>query len=306
MPNTNPVAVIDIGSNSVRLVIYDGLKHALMPVFNEKILCALAKDLEKTGHLHIEGVKRASDAIRRFLKIAKIMGVKSSLYLFATAAVRDASDGKKFVKDIKDKYGANIEIFSGEEEAKYAALGVVSSMQNVKGFVGDLGGGSLEVIDVNKKNLGNANSLPIGPLRLLDLNSNVRKYEKIVEKHLNSLPWNEDMQGENFYFVGGAFRNLAKFHMSRKNYPLKVLHNYKIAADEFEETVKIVAKMSTDSIAKISSISKKRQNFLPYAAMLAGKIIEFAKPKNVIFSTTGVREGFLFSKNRKESKMKML
>lgn len=304
MLGINPVAVIDIGSNSVRLVIYDGLKHVPMPIFNEKILCGLGQGLEKTGKLNPEGVKSADAAIRRFVKLARVMKVEA-LHLFATAAVRDAKDGRKFVQDIEGKYKVEVKVFSGQEEAGYAGMGVISSISAAKGIVGDLGGGSLELIDVANKKLGDGCSLPIGPLRMMDISGGFPKYEKIIDGYLEKMSWNENMKGASFYLVGGAFRNLAKFHMGRKNYPLKVIHNYRVTVDEFMATINIVSKMSEQALSRVQGISRRRQNFLPYAAMLAGRVIKFAQPKYIVFSAAGVREGFLFAqlddKRKKEN-----
>jgi exopolyphosphatase/guanosine-5'-triphosphate,3'-diphosphate pyrophosphatase len=294
MPHSKPLALIDIGSNSVRLVIYDGLKRAPIPLFNEKVLCGLAKDIDSTGMLHKKGVNRAFNAIRRFVSLTKIMNVKT-LKLFATAAVRDAKDGKDFVKKVYDELGVKIEIFSETDEAKYAGLGVISSIRNAKGVVGDLGGGSLELVDIDTKTLGKGVSYPIGPLRLSNASKDKKTVESIIEDKIKQFSLHEYISGGVFYAVGGSFRNLAKVHMGRKNYPLKVIHNYKVDSEDIMTTIMILSRMSEESLLKIPGISKKRMKLMPYAALILKNIIKLGKPKKIVFSASGVREGLVYS-----------
>jgi exopolyphosphatase/guanosine-5'-triphosphate,3'-diphosphate pyrophosphatase len=300
MPLSEPVAVIDIGSNSVRLVIYDGLKRSPTGLFNEKLLCGLAKDMNKTKVLNADGVIKAHHAIRRCVKLAKVMGC-NSINLFATAAVRDAKDGAKFVKSIKDEFDLDVSVFTGDEEAQYAGLGIVSSIAKVNGITGDLGGGSLELIAVQKDKAMSGVSFPIGPLRIPEHKTR-EKLIKFIDDHLDKFPLHDLLAGKNFYAVGGAFRSLAKVHMSRKNYPLKVIHNYKVPAEDFLSTIQIVSRMSEASLAKLQGVSSKRAGSLPYAALMLDRIIKKGEPKSIVFAATGVREGYLFSKLCDEKK----
>jgi exopolyphosphatase/guanosine-5'-triphosphate,3'-diphosphate pyrophosphatase len=294
MPFSKPVAVIDIGSNSVRLVIYDGLKRAPTPLFNEKVLCGLAKGIDKTGMLNKEGVIQAEIAIRRFVKLTQIMQV-SKLNIFATAAVRDATDGENFVKNLQSKYNVKITVFSGKEEAEHAGLGIVSSISKAKGVVGDLGGGSLELIGVGKGQTFKGTSFPIGPLRTPESAKSKEQLKQFVDSYIDQFPLQDNLSDKDFYAVGGAFRSLAKVHMARKNYPLKVIHNYKVTTEDFLTTIQIVSRMSEESLMKIPGISAKRSDFLPYAALVLEQIIKKGNPQNIVFAASGVREGVLFS-----------
>lgn len=301
---SDPVAVIDIGSNSVRLVIYDGLKRVPMPLFNEKVLCGLARNMNQTGRLDPEAVDRADKAIGRFISLSHIMQVQT-VFLFATAAVRDTRDGTEFVARMEEKYRVKIEVFSGEEEAKYAAMGVVSSISDSKGVVADLGGGSLELVSVTGEKIGKGITLPLGPVRLLAEGSiNKADYKKIIDGYLEEFPLVKKLSGKSFYTVGGAFRSLAKVHMDRKAYPLKVIHNYQIPATDFESTLQIVSRMSEAALIKMPYVSSKRLSFLPFAALLASRIIKRGNPKDVVFSAYGVREGLLYSKLLEEERVK--
>lgn len=291
----NPVAVVDIGSNSVRLVIYDGYKLAPSPLFNEKMLCGLARGLNETGCLNPEGVVSAFNTISRFVKLTRVMGIKN-LHIIATSAVRDAIDGKDFVKKVEDAHKVKVSVLSGECEAKYAAYGVISSIKDAEGVVGDLGGGSLELITVHGNKIGKGYSFPIGPLRVDTSGKSSRQnYIAEIDAYFKKFHF-KSLTKKNFYAVGGAFRNIAKIHATRKGYPLKVIHNLVIDAKELYATLEIIARMSPSALQKIPDISKKRMTFLPYAALVAMRIIDTGKPKAFIFSATGIREGLLFEK----------
>lgn len=299
----HPVGVIDIGSNSVRLVIYDGIKLSAMPIFNEKVLCGLAIGMSDTGKLHSEGVKAAHACIGRFITLAKVMKVKN-LYLFGTSAVRDASDGMEFIKKIECDYGYSVEVLTGEEEAKYSGLGIISSMSHANGVVADLGGGSLELIGIKDGHLlRDAVSYPIGPLRMSGDRRKTVAYQRLVKDALTTFNF-KLYHGQSLYLVGGAFRSLAKIHMARKHYPLKVIHNYAADADDFSVTLSLVKKMSGEVVKGIPHIPDKRAKFLPFAAMVANQMIEDGQPKSIVFSACGVREGLLFSKLTAHEKQK--
>lgn len=303
MPNSKPMALIDIGSNSIRLVVYDGLKRSPIPLFNEKVLCELAKNMDLTGYLNSDGKERAIIAIKRFVSLSKAMNVHI-LQLFATAAVRDAKDGQDFVKIIQDTLAINIVIFSEEMEAKYAGTGVLASVNKPLGVVGDLGGGSLELVNIDNNILGSGVSYPIGPLRFGDMKTNRKDINDTIARYIKKFPLKKSLTDNSFYAVGGAFRNMAKVHMGRKNYPLKVLHNYVVDAEDMLTTAQIISRMSDDSLAKIHGVSKKRANSLPFAATILKNIIEIGTPKQVVFSTCGVREGFLYSQLDDDVKVK--
>ena len=142
------VAVIDIGSNSVRLVVYETMARSLVTIFNEKALCGLGREVQSTGLLAEDAVTKALTALRRFRALCLIQQV-GRVFAIATAACRDARNGPDFIAKAERICGADIEILSGPREAKLSALGVVSGIHNPNGVVGDLGGGSLELIDVH-------------------------------------------------------------------------------------------------------------------------------------------------------------
>lgn len=294
------IAVIDIGSNSVRLVIYDGLTRSPIPLFNEKSLCGLARDMEKTGSLNNAGRKLAEKVIARFIYLAHANKVQQ-IFIFATSAVRDAKDGQEFVDKIQQNYGVAIKIFSGEQEAFYAALGVTSSISNVNGIVGDLGGGSFELTNISNHQIMKGISLPIGPLRMSQYKE--EELSMVLKENIIKAKIHKQLEGKNFYAVGGGFRNLAKIHMSFKNYPLKVLHNYQVEADDLVQYLEVIAKQNPEELSKYPDGSKKRAETAPMTAIMLKYIIEIGRPKLVIFSSAGVREGVLFEKLSPSAKM---
>ena len=180
-PQYRPVAVVDIGSNSVRLVVYDGLRRSPSPIFNEKILCGLGRGVATNGKLAEEGITRAITALKRFRALARQIGAKH-VFAVATAAAREALNGPQFIAKAEKALGCDIKVLTGKEEARYAALGVIAGIPGADGVAGDLGGGSLELIDIKDGKLRDGVTLPLGPLRLMDLSGgSIEKAREIIE-----------------------------------------------------------------------------------------------------------------------------
>ncbi|MGH6906669.1 MAG: Ppx/GppA family phosphatase, partial [Aestuariivirga sp.] len=231
-PKYRPVAVVDIGSNSVRLVVYDGLRRSPAPVFNEKILCGLGRGVAVSGKLSQEGIVRALAALRRFRTLARQIGARQ-VFAVATAAAREAVNGGDFVDEAERALGVSIDMLTGKEEARYAALGVIAGIPDANGIAGDLGGGSLELIDIKDGKLRDGITLPIGPLRLIDMSGgSIAKAKKIVDEHFAKAKILDRLKGRIFYAVGGTWRNLGKLHMAQNHYPLHVLHSYRMTRQQ--------------------------------------------------------------------------
>jgi exopolyphosphatase / guanosine-5'-triphosphate,3'-diphosphate pyrophosphatase len=287
-----PIGVIDIGSNSVRLVVYEGAVRALTPVFNEKVLCGLGRSVATTGSLESEAVERAIHALVRFKTIAHVLGVKN-LKAIATAAVREAKNGREFLKRGEEAAGCAIEVLSGEKEARYAALGIMMGFVDADGIAGDLGGGSLELIDLGGGKLRDAVTLPLGGLRLIDTTGNkLDKAVDVIDEALAGVPWLKQGQGRSFYAVGGTWRALAKLHMEATNYPLRVMQGYAIepkAALDFSENLRRSKKPNA-----MPGIAKARREVLPYGALVLERLLRLMQPSQVVFSVFGIREGFIY------------
>ncbi len=284
-------AVIDVGSNSVRLVIYRVDGRALWTIYNEKVVAGLGKDLTGSGRLSPEGVETAMGALRRFRAV--LDGWKASeVTTAATAAVRDAADGKAFLARIKAETGLEIRTLNGEEEARYAALGVICGQPDAQGVAGDLGGSSLELVRLNGVGPTEGVTLPLGPFALgAPKAMDGERVRRTVDGHLQPLA--SRFSTREFHAVGGAWRNLALLHMQLADYPLHVAHQYEIARSEALDLARFVQRQSRPSLERIEGLSKKRFDTLPYSAMVLDRLIERLGVERVVISAYGVREGLL-------------
>jgi len=291
-----PVAIVDIGSNSVRLVAYQGLSRAPTPLFNEKAMCGLGKGVVTTGRLPEEGVEKALKALRRYRALCDTMGV-ADIEVIATAAARDAENGPAFLDSARAAIGRDITLLSGRREAELSALGVVSAVHEPDGVVGDLGGGSLELIDVKGNHLGKGVTLPLGGLALMDASRRTpREAVRIARKAIAEAKPLEHLKGRTFYAVGGTWRSLAKLHMRQRNYPLGVMHHYRIQTSEAADFAELVERIDSEAIGDINVVSTARRPLLAYGAIVLDEIIRRAKPREIIISAAGVREGMLFER----------
>ncbi len=301
-PRFKPVAVVDIGSNSVRLVVYDGLRRAPSAVFNEKILAGLGRGVALTGKLAEDGIDRALRALSRFAALMRQIGVEE-VFAVATAAAREASNGRAFISEAEAILGCRIEILSGKREAKLAASGVMSAIPDADGVVGDLGGGSLELIDVQKGKIRDGITLPLGPLQLIDLSGgSLKKAAGIIDEALKKAKLLSGLKGRDFYAVGGTWRNLARLQMTQAGYPLNIIHHYALPRDGAQAVANLVGGLSATSLKDIKAVSRNRADTLPFGALALSHLLEASKPKNVVFSAFGVREGIIHAKLKKRKR----
>ena len=291
------VAVIDIGSNSVRLVVYEKMARSLITIFNEKALCGLGREVQTTGLLAPDAVDKALTSLRRFRALCRVMKV-GRVHAIATAACRDASNGPDFIARAGRICGCPIEILSGPREANLSALGVVSGIHKPDGIVGDLGGGSLELIDVHGNRVRRGVTLPLGSLALQDASQkSLKRAERIVKVDLDGVAQLKAGRGRTFYAVGGTWRALARIHNIQSGYPLRVMHGYSIpAADALDFARRLRRLAAANMLADIEAVADARRPLLTYAALVLEYIIRVAQPKTIVFSTFGVREGLLYAK----------
>jgi exopolyphosphatase / guanosine-5'-triphosphate,3'-diphosphate pyrophosphatase len=291
-----PIGVIDIGSNSVRLVIYDGAVRSPTPIFNEKVLCGLGRSIATTGRLDSVGTRRAIVALTRFGAVSRVLQVKN-LRAIATAAVREAENGCEFIAQGERACGTRIEILSGEQEAKYAAEGIRMGFVSADGIAGDLGGGSLELIDIAGAALKSAITLPLGGLRLIDSTGDkIDRAVPVIDDALASVAWLKAGKGRPFYAVGGTWRALAKVHMEQTQYPLRVMHGYTIPAKqalEFCEQLRRAKKLN--QVIGTGDVTRSRREVLPYGALILERLLRQMEPSEIVFSVFGIREGLLFA-----------
>jgi exopolyphosphatase/guanosine-5'-triphosphate,3'-diphosphate pyrophosphatase len=295
LQDRHPLSVIDIGSNSIRLVIYEGVARSPTVLFNEKMLAGLGRGIVTTGKLDPSGVSRAVEEFRRFRALSEQAG-SEGLHVIATAAAREAENGHDFIERAEAILGTEIQVLTGREEAHYSALGVICGFHNADGVAGDLGGGSLELIDVKGEAIGDGITLPLGGLRLQDSAKNSPvEAGRIARKELKRADLLKGGEGRVFYAVGGTWRNLARLHMYATDYPLHVMHHYEFDVANSAGFLAQVAKGDIDKIKGIDKISKTRRALLPYGAAVLQEIIKAMKPSKIVVSALGVREGYLYS-----------
>lgn len=295
LPGIHPVSVVDIGSNSVRLVIYEGLSRTPSVLFNEKVLCGLGKGLAATGRMDDMAIERALAALKRFRALSG-QARALDMHVLATAAAREAENGAAFIESAEAILGHPVRVLSGQEEARFSALGIVAGYFQPDGIAGDLGGGSLELVDVHGTHHSGGQTLPLGGLRLAELSGNsVSKARSIARQHLKKASVLKRGGNRVFYAVGGTWRNIAKLHMDKCDYPLHMMQDYRIDAAEALEFLADVTSMKQSRIESVKAISRSRRGLLPYGAVVMQEALRAMNASHVSFSALGVREGYLFS-----------
>jgi exopolyphosphatase/guanosine-5'-triphosphate,3'-diphosphate pyrophosphatase len=288
-----PVAIVDIGSNSVRLVVYEAQNRIAASLQNEKSICGIGRDMVTTGRLHAEGCEAALEALSRFRMISDGLHVEHRDAV-ATAAARDASNGAEFIRRAEQAWGRPIRILAGEDEARIAAEGVVAGIPDADGLAADLGGGSLDMVSVKGGKTGAAFTLPFGPLRLMDqAKGDPDKARDIVDKGLKNLP---GISAPALYAVGGIWRSFARVDMEEQNYPLHVLQHYTIPRGRALRLCRLLAGLSRASVRKIKIVSKRRAESLPYGAVVLERLLEASDIRDVVISAYGLREGLLYGR----------
>lgn len=287
------IGVIDIGSNSIRLVAYDLQVTPPKRFFNEKIMCRLGKDIDQTGRLNKKGKLRTKLALNGFLILAKAMKL-DHVFAIATSAMREAKDGVSFAKKLEKKYGIKIKIIDGEQEAAYSGYGVTSSLDNVAGVVADLGGGSLELVNVESDHVSNGISLPLGALRVPDPpKSGIEKSKAFINEKLNVNDINIYHSG-SLYAVGGSWRKIALAHQIYTNYKPIDTHGYEVESDKIKDFCLMIAEKSHKDLISEFYIEKKRAHLISRAAMVLFCLLDKVQPNKVVFSNAGLRDGFVY------------
>ncbi len=292
-------AVIDIGSNSVRLVVYDGPLRAPFPICNEKALCGLGRDMGPDRLMRPDAMEAALSTLARFRRLLKDFG-DPPVSCVATAAVREAHNGPDFVEKAA-RLGFPVDVLSGQREATLAANGVLCFEPEASGIVGDMGGGSLELIRVHQGEVRAPISLPIGPLSLMQrFGDDQSAANKAVRAALKEVRWPakqekpSDRAPSTLYIVGGAWRAVARVHMEWRQHPLSVLHHYDMPAREVVDVCAFIAQQSRQSLEDIKGVPRRRIETLPLAAIVLKDVIEASGVELITVSAGGLREGLLY------------
>lgn len=294
----NRIGVLDIGSNSVRFVIYEFFGAHFTPVYNEKILAGLGRSLKETGNLSEKGKKLAYDSLRRFKAISDAQGL-GELLIGATAALRVAKDAPEFIQSVKSATGLDIRPISGKEEARLTAMGMLAADPRARGLAVDLGGASLEFVHVQSFKMAEGVSFKLGPFEVLgsDLAAGENfanpEIKKKIEVKLDTLNFTA-FEGQALHLIGGAWRNLAAIHQKRSDYPMRTLQAYRMSPKEAQDLAVWAYGEGREEVLAWPGISSRRLETLPYSGYLLQMIIERMKPNVIIISTTGLREGLVY------------
>lgn len=288
------IAIIDIGSNTVRMVVYHALTRVPIPLFNEKYMCALGKGLGKTGRLNPAGIELAKRAMERFMLMARRLNV-SSLDVLATAAVRDAEDGHDFVKELEAQHRIKVRVISGEEEATYGAQGALASIHAPLGIMADLGGGSLELAAISPGAVGDKATTTLGSLRLIDAHGdNYEAMEKTIHSTLKQIGWLKRLHPPTLYAVGGGFRSIAKIHMKAQRYPVDIVHEYEMSSSAVYSIIRKILTMKPSELASLPGLPDKRASTIVPSALVLKNLLHYTGAHSMMVSMSGIREGFFY------------
>ncbi len=286
-------AVVDLGSNSVRLVVFEGQGRNPAAIFNEKAVLRLGRGLQQTGRLNEEGVAQALMVMARYAAIARAMRA-SPCEVLATAAVRDASNGATFMEALWTGLpDMALRVLSGQEEAGYSAAGLLCGIPGADGVLADIGGGSLEVVQLVAGGVRTAQTLKLGVLRLSDrAGGDVVRARAIAEADLAGVDWLSQGAGRDLYLVGGAWRALARIHMEQTGYPLAIVHHYTIGREEARDLCGVIGSASRRALERLPGMSRRRVDDMPYAAVVLRRLLRATDAHRVVFSANGLREGW--------------
>jgi exopolyphosphatase/guanosine-5'-triphosphate,3'-diphosphate pyrophosphatase len=294
MTDTYPrTGIIDIGSNSVRLVVYQGHPRIPTTLFNEKVMAGLGRSLAATGAIDADSMALAIGALRRFAMVAREMD--APVRTVATAAVRDATNGAAFIAAAKD-LGLTVELLSGEQEATAAGMGVLSAIPDADGIVGDLGGGSLELVRVVAGTVTDRISFPLGVLRIAAMRaSRGPAFDRHVTRLIAEAGWTGRGRGLPLYMVGGSWRALARLDMSLTHYPLPIIHGYSLAPETVGRLGRSIAHLSRPRLRSVPGMSSVRAAQLGDATALLSVVMRELGSGSAMASTFGLREGLLYA-----------
>ncbi len=293
------VAVLDVGSNSVRMVVFDGAARSPAYFYNEKLMAGLGAGLQETGRLNPKGRVRALEAIKRFAAMAEAMDALP-ITAVATAAVREAEDGPEFEAEILRETGVKLHVIDGQEEARLSAQGVLLGWPGSYGLVCDIGGSSMELADISEGKVGRRLTSPLGPLKLREI-----KGKKALKSHIRDIMQDlhvrmDSEKAMRLFLVGGSWRAIARIDMERRGYPMTVLHEYRMTAREIGITAEYINSANLEDLRTRCGISSERMALVPIAIHVLRELIKTFKPKDITVSSYGIREGLLYEQMPQE------
>lgn len=285
------VGVVDVGSNSIRLVVFDGAARSPAYFYNEKVMAGLGQGLATTGRLNPEGARRGMAALKRFAALARSMGIEA-LTCVATAAVREAEDGPEFHREVTRQTGLELMVIDGQEEARLSAQGVLLGWPDARGLVCDIGGNSMELAEVSGGQVGRRATSALGPFRLQQVEG--KALRRHIEKIMDGLVEAVGRDHERTYLVGGSWRAIARLDMERRGYPMTVLHEYRMTPDDVLATVKWIGNESLSELKSRTGLSSSRLELVPLAVQVLRQLVLTFQPQEIAVSSYGIREGLLY------------
>jgi len=286
------VGVVDVGSNSIRMVVFDGAARSPAYFFNEKVMAGLGAGMAETGRLSPQGKERAMAALKRFQHLARAMRIEP-LTAVATAAVREAEDGPAFRDEVLKETGLDLFVIDGEEEARLSAQGVLLGWPGAYGLVCDIGGSSMELAELRDGTVGKCISSKLGPQRLKTI-----KGKKALAAHLkdsiHALAQEMGPQPDRLFLVGGSWRAIARIDMDRRGYPLAVLHEYRMSRKSVYATIKYIEEHDQDALRERTGLGESRMSLVPLASQVLKYLVRELKPVDIAISSYGIREGMLY------------
>ncbi len=292
-PDLPRCGVVDLGSNSVRLVVFEGHTRNPTAIFNEKAVLRLGQGLQETGLLNEEGMIQAQRVMNRYHQVARAMGAHP-FEVLATAAVRDAHNGPDFVAELRERMpDVPIRVLSGIEEAEYSAEGLLCGIPDADGVLADIGGGSLELVRLDAGRRGPSQTTRLGVIRLAErADGDLMKAREIADADLRGVRWLNSAVGRDLYLVGGAWRALARMHILQKGYPLAMVHHYTISRDEARDLAILISGAGRRALERMPGVPRRRIDDLPYAAVALRRLLRISGVRRVVFSAAGLREGW--------------
>jgi len=293
LPEAPRCAVVDLGSNSVRLVVFEGRTRNPMAIFNEKAVLRLGRGLQSTGQLNPEAVAQAVTVMNRYYAIARAMRA-DPFEVLATAAVRDAENGAALIETLRERMPhVPITVVSGQQEAELSAAGVLCGIPDADGVLADIGGGSMEVVRLLAGQRGQAQTTRLGVIRLAERAGGVpMRARPLVEADLAEVRWLGQGAGRDLYLVGGAWRAMARIHIAQKLYSLNMVHHYTVDKEAARELANAVASAPRRVLERMTAAPRRRIDDLPYAAIVLRRLLRVTNARRVVFSANGLREGW--------------
>lgn len=292
------VGVVDVGSNSVRLVVFDGAARSPAYFFNEKVMAGLGAGLAETGRLNPDGRRRALAALKRFQLLAETMGV-APLTAVATAAVRDAVDGPDFRDEVTRETGLRFWVIDGEEEARLSAQGVLLGWPGAYGLVCDIGGASMEMAELRDGKVGKRLSSQLGPQRLMSIRGK-KALRTHIAAEVGKIVERLGEQRDRLFLVGGSWRAIARIDMDRRQYPLAVLHEYRMSRKAVNDTIDYIAGHDLEYLRLKNGLGESRMALVPLASQVLKELVHQIRPYDIAVSSYGIREGLLYQQMPKE------